>query len=100
MIVYTVELEMDAGLRDEYLAWLRAHVAEMLTLPGFLAAEILERRDPPPRPGTWVLSAHYRLRDRLAWESYLADHAGRMREAGRARFGDQVGASRQVLELL
>lgn len=98
MIIYVVELEMDVALRDEYLAWLRSHVAEMLALPGFLAAEIMECREPPPPTGRWVVLAHYRLRDRASWKTYLAEHAPRMRAAGLARFGDQVQVTRRVLE--
>lgn len=98
MIVYEVQLAMDATLRDEYLAWLRGHVAEMLALPGFLDAEILTRLDPPPPAGRWVVCARYRLRDRAAWEAYLSDHAPRMREAGLARFGTRVQATRRLLE--
>lgn len=99
MIVYAVALELDAALRDEYMAWLREHVREMLGLPGFEGAEILTRLEPPAPAGRCVLTVHYRLRERAAWERYLADHAPRMREAGLARFGDRVRASRQVLEL-
>jgi len=98
MIVYVVELEMDAALRDEYLAWLAGHVREMLALPGFTGAEILIRSEPPPPTGRFIVQAHYRLRDRPAWEGYLAHHAPRMREAGLARFGARIQASRSILE--
>lgn len=98
MIVYVVELEMDDALRDEYLTWLDEHVRQMLALPGFTGAEVLVRSDPPPPPGRFIVQAHYRLRDREAWEGYLAHHAPRMREAGLARFGQRVRASRTLLE--
>ena len=98
MIVYVVELEMDVALRDEYLAWLDGHVREMLALPGFTAAEVLVRTEPPPPAGRFVVSAHYRLRDRAAFEGYIGSHATRMRAASLARFGERVRASRQVLE--
>ena len=98
MIVYVVELEMDASLRDEYLAWLAGHVREMLALPGFIGAEILTRVEPPPPTGRFVVQAHYRLRDRAAWDSYLAHHATRMREASVARFGQRIQASRAIFE--
>lgn len=98
MIVYAVELDLDAPLGDEYLAWLQGHVREMLALPGFEGASILTRLEPPPAPGRRVFCVHYRLRDRAAWEAYLADHAARMRAAGLARFGNRVRASRQLLE--
>lgn len=99
MIVYAVELELDAALHDEYMAWLREHVREMLELPGFEGAEILTRLEPPAPAARCVLTVHYRLRDRAAWEAYLAEHAPRMREAGLARFGDKVRASRQILRV-
>lgn len=98
MIVYAVELEMDAALSDEYTAWLNGHVREMLALPGFEGAEILTCLEPPTPAGRCVFIVHYRLGDLAAWERYLADHAPRMREAGLARFGDRVRASRQVLQ--
>ncbi|TAN02657.1 MAG: DUF4286 family protein [Rhodanobacteraceae bacterium] len=100
MIVYAVELEMDQALRDEYLAWLDGHVREMLALPGFTGAEILVRTQPAPAAGRFIVSAHYRLRDRAALDDYLARHAAHMRAAGLARFGERVHASRQILESL
>src|SRR6185437_6009143 len=76
MIVYLVELEMDAALRDEYLAWLRGHVAEMRAFPGFLGADILAPVDPLPAEGRGILYAQYRLRDRrLAGIPYRARSA-------------------------
>ena len=98
MILYMVELETDCALREEYLAWLAGHVREMLALPGFVGAEILTRSEPPPPAGRFIVQAHYRLRYRAAWEGYLAHHATRMREAGLARFGQRVHASRAILE--
>jgi hypothetical protein len=97
MILYAVELEMATALRDEYLAWLNGHMREMLALPGLLGAEIMVPLEPPPE-GRWIVCVHYRLRDRTAWHAYLVEHALRMREAGLARFGDRVKATRRVLE--
>jgi antibiotic biosynthesis monooxygenase (ABM) superfamily enzyme len=98
MIVYLVELEMDAALRGEYLAWMDEHVQAMLALPGFTGAEIQIRSEPPPPAGRFVVQAHYRLRDRAAWDGYLLEHAPRMRQAGLARFGPRVQTSRTLLE--
>lgn len=98
MITYVVELELAAALRDEYLAWLRGHVAEMLALPGFCEARIMRRREPPAPAGRVAFAVHYRLRDQAAWRGYLDDHAAHMRAAGVARFGTQVTASRHLLD--
>ena len=85
MILYVVELEMDASLRGEYLPWLRSHVAKMLALPGFLGAEILECREPRPPTGRWRVATHYRLLDHRALADYRARHAPRMRAASSVR---------------
>lgn len=98
MIVYVVELDMPAELREEYMAWLTDHVRGMLALPGFLDAMISARIDPPPPAGRFVACVHYQLRDRATWQAYLAEHAPRMRAAGIARFGDRVQATRTLLE--
>lgn len=98
MIIYAVELELAVALQGEYLVWLRDHVQAMLALPGFLSAEILRRTDPAPPAGCVVFVVRYRLRDRAAWDGYLAGPAARMRAAGIARFGDRVHAARYVLE--
>lgn len=98
MTVYRVELEMDAALRGEYLAWRDGHARGMLASPGGTGAEVPIRTEPPPPAGRSVLQAHYRRRDPAARDSYLADHAARTRQAGLARFGRRVQASRTVLD--
>ena len=99
MIVYTVDLDVDVELAAEYLPWLRGHVREMLTLPGFVDAQIFERVEPQPDNGHAAFSVHYRLRDRAAFNDYLRERAPGMRKAS-ARFGDRVRASRGLLKLL
>ncbi len=97
MIVYEVNLEVRAEIASEYRAWLAEHVERMLALPGFVGAEVLERLDPPPPEGKRVFVAHYRLIDERAMQSYLAEHAPRMRDEGARRFGDQFTATRRIL---
>ena len=99
MIVYVVDLELVAAIAPEYLAWLREHVREMLALPGFEGAQIFERLEPQPASGHVFYSVHYRLCDRAAFDSYVDEHAPRMRAAG-ARFDAHVRASRGVLRRL
>ncbi len=97
-IVYVVDLDVEPTLANEYLAWLREHVREMLALPGFAGAQIYERLD-ASSPGRVAYSVHYRLRDRASYDAYLREHAPRMRAAG-ARFADRVHASRSLLRTL
>ena len=95
-VTYEVNLQVDAGIADEYRDWLRAHVDELLVLPGFVDATLYEVRE-PLEPGRVGWCVHYRLRDQAALEQYLREHAPRMRDVGIARFGGRFSASRRVL---
>lgn len=96
MIVYEVNLAVREDVYADYCGWLAIHVDEMLALPGFVGAEILEQREPAATQGTRALTVHYRLVDEAALQSYLAEHASRMREDGTRRFGDAFTATRRV----
>lgn len=97
MLVYEVNLAVDAGVAEAFAAWLPGHVAELLALPGFESAEIFRVDEPVATAGEVALSVRYRLRDRAALDDYLRDHAERLRADGIARFGGRFRASRRVL---
>ena len=99
-LVYEVNLDVDAGIADEYRAWLDAHVRAMLALPGFVSARVFEVLDDADRDGGVHLCVHYVLRDAAALEAYLHEHAPRMRADGVAHFGDRFRASRRILRPL
>jgi hypothetical protein len=96
-VVYEVTLDVDAAIANEYRAWLNRHTAELLALPGFLDARILDLLE-PSSPGRVGLCVQYTLRDREAYDAYLRDHAERVRGDGIARFGDRFTATRRVLQ--
>ena len=97
MIVYEVNIDVREDVFDAYRAWLSPHVAEIRALPGFIGAEIFERRDPPPAPGVRALTVWYRVADEAALQRYFTEHAPRLREDGLRRFGDAASATRRVL---
>lgn len=97
MIVYEVNLDVDASVAAEYRTWLGAHMREILTLPGFVSAEIFERRDPPAPPGQCSYCAVYRLASGEDLERYLREHAPRLRADGLARFPGKFTATRRIL---
>jgi quinol monooxygenase YgiN len=100
MVVYEVNIEVDADARDAYLDWLRPHVGQILALPGFTGAQVLEVVDPPAAPGTVRFCVQYRLSGDAALQAYLDRHAPRMRADGIARFGHRMRAHRRVLRSL
>lgn len=97
MLVYEVNVAVDAELRDAYLAWLHPHIDEICALDGFTGAACFEVRDPLPDPGRVAFCVQYRLVDEAALEAYLREHAPRLRADGVARFGDRFSATRRVL---
>ena len=99
MIVYEVNLRVERAIAPAYAHWLHEHVAQMLALPGFTAAELFE--DLAAADATHVAwCCQYRLLDAAALERYLQEHAPRMRADGVARFGERFRASRRVLQPL
>lgn len=96
-VIYEVNLDLDAAIADDYLAWLREHIAQICALPGFLGATLQTVTDPVAEPGRRTLCVQYRLRDQNALDDYLRDHAPRLRADGMARFGGKFSASRRVL---
>ena len=94
-VIYEVNLEADAAIEAAFDTWLRDHIADMLQLPGFRAAEILGDRSAPP--GRVRRTVQYRLTDQAALDDYLRLHAPRMRTRGVELFGDRFTAERRVL---
>ena len=96
-LLYEVNLEIDAAIAADYRAWLDAHVARILALPGFTGARIFEVLEPQAPTGQVALCVQYTLRGRDDFDSYLRDHASLMRAEGVARFGDRFRANRRLL---
>ena len=99
MIVYEVNLAVDAAIAGEYHGWLRAHMREIVALRGFVSAELFAVREPIPGPDQRAWCVQYRLRDETALADYLRDHAPRLRADGLARFGGRFTATRRILEV-
>ena len=95
-VQYEVNLEADAAIEGPFDTWLRDHIADVLQFDGFLSAEILDDESVPP-PGRVRRTVQYRLRDRTALETYLREHAPRMRAQGVEKFGDRYTSERRVL---
>jgi hypothetical protein len=88
-ITYTVAASFaDAAVADEWLTWLRAgHVADVLA-GGAARAEIVAL-DGPGRE----FEVRYEFPSRAALDTYLEQHAPRLRAEGLARFPPERGVS-------
>jgi antibiotic biosynthesis monooxygenase (ABM) superfamily enzyme len=99
VIVYEVNVFVRREIEAAYRQWLDGHVSEIVALPGFLGAQVFERREPAAADGEFAVCMQYHLRDAQALEEYLREHAPRLRADGLARFGTKFRAERRVLEL-
>ena len=97
MIVYEVNLDVDAALFPGYRTWLDEHVHAMIALSGFVGAQIFERTDPSPAPNQRSFCVHYRLKSMADLERYLREDAPRMRADGNEKFGGRFTANRRIL---
>ncbi|MEO1135330.1 MAG: DUF4286 family protein [Pseudomonadota bacterium] len=91
-ILYEVVITVSPEIRNDYLAWLRRHMAQMLDLDGFTDAEMLFNCENENE-----ITCHYRLRDQQAMQDYLDGPAKAMRADGVKQFGDKFSASRRIL---
>ncbi len=95
-LIYEVNLSVERAIADDFRAWLVDHVQDMLELPGFTDARILEVLDAEDAERV-MFRTQYTLPDQAALDTYLREHAPRMRAAGVTRFGDRFRATRRVL---
>ncbi len=95
-VLYEVDYQAEAAIEGPFDTWLRDHTADVLQFDGFLSAEILDDDSVAPA-GRIRRIVQYRLRDRPALETYLREHAPRMRAQGVERFGERYTAERRVL---
>lgn len=92
--IYEVTLAVDPEAAEGLDEWLAQHVADMLTQPGFVDAEIASHDNPDGRTTRVV---RYFVASDDALQRYFDDAAEAMRAETTARFGARVEASRRVL---
>ncbi len=97
MVIYEVNLAIDADVADAYAAWLAPHIDEVLAVPGFGSAEwwAVEADGEDRQRVRWCVQ--YRVESREALQDYFDEHAERLRGDGLARFGGRFDAARRIL---
>lgn len=99
MCIYEVNLRIPLTIYQEFLNWLKEHIAEMLTFEGFVSCELAKNVE-SAQHGQVEIVCWYYLRSRDDLESYISRHSERMRAEGKKKFGDQLQASRRVFSTL
>ena len=99
MVIYEVNLRVDAEVATAFESWLVPHMDVMLECSGFQAAARWVRLDPPDTdvPSVWW-TVHYEVESMEALQAYFDGPAAQMRGDGLARFGGRFEATRRVLK--
>jgi len=97
MIVYEVNIKVQLAVADEYREWLGDHVRELLTLAGFVSAEVLIAESSADNVGVEEIVVVYRLESHHALLRYIAEHAPAMRARAEQRFAGKFHINRRVL---
>lgn len=94
-VIYEVNLTIVNDVIEQFDAWLKKHIDEMLAIPGFISAStsVIENDD----NDTKQRCVQYRLTDQAALDAYFENDAERMRAHGLKKFPNKISATRRVL---
>jgi len=99
MIIYNVTVNIDASIHQEWLNWIKDHIAEVLGTGKFDRAT-LTRVLVEEEMGGFTYSIQYRSHSREALDAYYKDDAENLRIAGAKKFADKMLAFRTELEVI
>ncbi len=96
MVIYEVNIDMEADVEADYTAFMEKHIGDMLAFDGFESADWY-RLESGCAPGRSCWSIHYHVTSMGALQDYFDHHAERMRSHGIRRFGKRFIATRRIL---
>ncbi|MGJ3500514.1 hypothetical protein PsalN5692_00398 [Piscirickettsia salmonis] len=103
MVIYQVNLNIDANIFNEYKAWLIPHMQEMLSFPGFLQADLCDDIETDININNEIptqnLTALYLLDSEQSLQYYFDHCAKPMRDDGIKKFGNHFRATRNILKI-
>ncbi|WP_418510565.1 DUF4286 family protein [Corallibacter sp.] len=99
MIVYNVTANIDDSIHNEWLNWIKNHIALVLATGHFTEAK-LTRVLVEEEMGGLTYSIQYRAKSREDLDAYYKNHADALRQDGLKRFADKMLAFRTELEIV
>lgn len=99
MIIYNVTVNIDESIHEEWLNWIKNHIALVLATGHFTEAKLTKVLIEEEMGGT-TYSIQYRAKSRTDLEDYYNNHAETLRQDGLKRFADKMLAFRTELEIV
>ncbi len=99
MIIYNVTLSINPGIEKTVIQWLKEeHIPEVLDTGLFLAYDIFKIIEDPTDRKHNSYAVQYKLASWAHFNTYTLEHAERLRDKTKQKFGDNVLAFRTFLE--
>ncbi len=99
MIIYNVTVNIEDSVHDEWLAWIKEHIPQVLATGKFIEAKLTKVLVEEEMGGT-TYSVQYKAHSRQALDAYYAQDAERLRGDGLKRFADKMLTFRTELEII
>lgn len=97
MVTYVVRLMVRHEVYEQYVEWLKTeHIPEVLTLPGFLTADLCLRKGGSMEASSKDVMISYKIENEEAMKTYMTEYALKTREKGLEKFPGQFSAQREV----
>ena len=99
MIIYNVTSNVQNDVHDEWMEWIKPHIALVLSTGSFLEARfakvLVDNED-----DTHTYSIQYMAKSREALEHYYKNNAESLRRQGAEKWADKVLAFRTELDVI
>lgn len=99
MIIYNVTTNIDASIGEQWLAWIKEHIPQVLATGHFIEAK-LTKVLVEDQEGSLTYSVQYRAKSREALANYYKNDAAKLRQEALQTFGDKALAFRTELEVI
>jgi hypothetical protein len=100
MIIYNITIKIEASIADQWLQWMKEeHLNEMMNTGLFSDYRMCKLMEQDDAEGvTYVIQYHTDSIEN--YQSYLSEHAAKMRQKGLSKFADKMVAFRTVMEVI
>ncbi len=99
MIIYNVTINLDESIHEEWLAWIKEHIPQVLSTGKFTEAKLTKVLIDDKEEGP-TYSVQYRAKSRKDLDNYYEFDAPKFRQEGISLFGDKMLAFRTELEII
>jgi hypothetical protein len=99
MIIYNVTVKVDKGVAKEWVAWMKKeHIPDLMKTGLFIDYRLCRILEQDESEGI-TYTAQYFCDNLEHYNTYINEHAQKMRDKGLSRFGSKFVAFRTVMEV-